>query len=68
MFDIEHGTYIRVCKYCGSEMPGKDGPITGRALEEDGKLWLFCSSEHKQRWDNGRKTIAELEANHANLD
>jgi len=42
-------------------MPGMDGGIQGRLLEWEGKLWMFCSLEHKARWDLGRKTIAQLE-------
>jgi hypothetical protein len=30
-------------------------------LSADGKLWMFCCLEHKKRWDQGQRTIAELE-------
>jgi hypothetical protein len=52
-FDPKTGTYIRTCKYCEAEM--------SEPLSEDGKLWMFCCHEHKKRWDQGQRTIAELE-------
>jgi hypothetical protein len=52
-FDAKTGTYKRTCKYCEAEM--------SEPLHEEGKLWMFCCSEHKKRWDNGQRSIRELE-------
>jgi len=60
-FDQATKRYSRECKYCGQVLPGMDGPVQGRLLEEEGKLWMFCCLEHKAKWDLGRKTIAQLE-------
>jgi hypothetical protein len=65
MYDEITKRYTRQCKYCGDALAGTDGPsVTGKALEHDGKLWLFCSLEHKLKWDTGRRTIEELEREH----
>jgi hypothetical protein len=60
-FDTVTKRYSRECKYCAQVLPGMDGAVQGRALEHDGKLWLFCSIEHKAQWDLGRKTLRRLE-------
>jgi hypothetical protein len=62
MFDEKTKRYTRQCKYCEETLPGIDGPsVTGKALEHDGKLWLFCSLEHKLAWDARRKEFQALE-------
>jgi hypothetical protein len=61
-FDNVTKRYSRECKYCGQVLPGLDsGWVQGRALEHEGRQWMFCSLEHKTKWDLGRATIAELE-------
>jgi hypothetical protein len=61
-FDNVTKRYSRECKYCGRLMPGLDsGGIQGKALEYEGKQWMFCCLDHKEKWDLGRQTIAELE-------
>jgi hypothetical protein len=45
--------YKRTCKYCEGGM--------NEPLEEDGKLWMFCCHEHKKLWDQGQRTLRQLE-------
>jgi hypothetical protein len=49
---VQRTKWVRRCRYCKGEMSAP--------LEVEGKLYSFCSLEHKESFDLGQEQIKRL--------